>query len=209
MTQEDPVESRMLELEREFRRHLRAAPELRAAIPRAAQLVYLDPGDPAYNQATLARAAGLPDGPGLPVRRYVLMTDPPRLYDDLPPIEEAPRGPGDEPVARDEPAGPDGRYADDGDRPDQPDWALVAGVLVTGELRAWGALVQAPRRAGRTAALTAFEAAHEAEIGQLRQSGVATPHALVTATRLAGGLLVARAARGLWLSLARRARGER
>ena len=28
MTQEDPVESRMLELEREFRRHLRATPEL-------------------------------------------------------------------------------------------------------------------------------------------------------------------------------------
>ena len=206
MTQEDPMESRMLELEREFRRHLRAAPELRAAIPRAAQLVYLDPGDPAYNQATLARAAGVPDGPGLPVRRYVLMTDPPRLYDALPPIEDAPRGQGDEPVAGDGAARTDGRSSADADR---PDWALVAGVLLTGELRAWGALARAPRRRDRTAALSAFEAAHEAEICQLRQSGVASPHALVTATRLAAGLLVARAARGLWLSMAGRARRGR
>ena len=206
MTQEDPVESRMLELEREFRRHLRAAPELRAAIPRAAQLVYLDPGDPAYNQATLARVAGVPDGPGLPARRYVLMTDPPRLYDDLPPIEDAPRNAGDDRVARDDPARRGGRRADDADR---PDWAFVAGVLVTGELRAWGALARTPRRRDRTDTLAAFEAAHEAEVRQLRQSGVAAPHALVTAARLAAGLLVARAARGLWLSLASRARRER
>ena len=201
MTQEDPVESRMLELERQFRRQLRAVPELRAAIPRAAQLVYLDPGDPAYNRATLARAAGMPNGPGLPVRRYVLMTDPPRLYDDLPPVEDAPRGPGDGLVPGAGPAGPAG--------PARPDWAYIAGVLVTGELRAWGALARAPRQGDRTVALTAFEAAHEAEVRQLRQSGVAAPHALVTATRLAAALLVARATRGLWLSLTGRARRKR
>ncbi|HEX5503611.1 MAG TPA: hypothetical protein VFW96_13390 [Thermomicrobiales bacterium] len=174
MTQEDVVETRMLELEQAFRRRLRADPALRAALPPAVQLVYLAPDDPAYNAEMLARAATLPGGDGAPPLRYVLMSDPPRVSADPPPIAARP-------AAR--PPRPAG--------PSPADWPEVAGIVVAGELRAGRALWRLARGGDRPAALAEFEAAREDELARLRAAGVAAPHALLGAARLGSALALA------------------
>ena len=192
MTQEDVVEARMLELERAFRRRLRADEGLRRQLPRAAQLVYLVPDDPAFNAETLQRAAAATDGADTPAVRYVVMSDPPELHAQPPAHLLHPRAMAPSPARATPAPGPPGQT---GETPNAIDWPLVAGIVVTGELRACAALWQLRRTGERSAALADFEHARDAELTSLSAAGVAAPHALVGAVRLGLALALAIMAR--------------